>query len=241
MTKVNWCNGDVSTLIRGGDEQPGPCVTRVSIKDGLDSREYGVHTMKIAAAIGTSFLGLLLGATVHGYAQPGPQGSSHKQQGNEGQKEHGRSSEHVDKHEEKGPKQRQAHAPEHMREADRYEHDNRSKDVWQDHRAQHWQKEHRTWHERGGYRGYRIPDDRFRAHFGRQHWFRVHSAPVLVVGGYPRFRYGGFWFSVVDPWPEYWSRTWYETDDIYVDYVDDGYYMYNRRHPGVAIAINVSF
>jgi len=25
-----------------------------------------------------------------------------------------------------------------------------------------------------------------------------------------------------------------------VDYVNDGYYMYNRRHPGVAIAINVS-
>ena len=100
---------------------------------------------------------------------------------------------------------------------------------------------HHTWRERGGYRGYRIPQDRFRANFGRGHWFRVHSAPVLVVGGYPRFQYGGFWFSVVDPWPEYWSRSWYETDDVYVDYVNDGYYMYNRRHPGVAIALNVSF
>jgi hypothetical protein len=28
---------------------------------------------------------------------------------------------------------------------------------------------------------------------------------------------------------------------VYVDYVGDGYYMYNRRHPGVAIALNVSF
>jgi hypothetical protein len=61
-----------------------------------------------------------------------------------------------------------------------------------------------------------------------------------VVGGYPRFQYGGFWFSMVDPWPEYWAHNWYETDDVYVDYVNDGYYMYNRRHPGVAIAINVS-
>jgi hypothetical protein len=26
-----------------------------------------------------------------------------------------------------------------------------------------------------------------------------------------------------------------------VDYVNDGYYMYNRRHPGVGIAVNVSF
>ena len=64
---------------------------------------------------------------------------------------------------------------------------------------------------------------------------------MIVVGGYPRFQYGGFWFSVVDPWPEYWSRTWYETDDVNVDYVNDGYYMYNRRHPGIGIAVNVSF
>jgi hypothetical protein len=61
------------------------------------------------------------------------------------------------------------------------------------------------------------------------------------VDGYPRFQYSGFWFSLVDPWPEYWSPRWYQTDDVYVDYVNDGYYMYNRRHPGVAIAVNVSF
>jgi hypothetical protein len=115
------------------------------------------------------------------------------------------------------------------------------REAWENHRAHDWQHEHRGWGERGGYRGYRIPDDRFRAHFGRGHGFRVRNAPILVVGGYPRFQYGGFWFSVVDPWPEYWERTWYETDDVYVDYVNDGYYMYNRHHPGVGIAVNVSF
>ena len=115
------------------------------------------------------------------------------------------------------------------------------RDVWQDHRAKHWQGEHRGWRERGGYRGYRIPQDRFRAHFGRAHCFRVHRNPIIVVNGYPRFQYVGFWFSLVDPWPEYWSRTWYETDDVYVDYVNDGYYLYNRRDPKVAIAVNVSF
>jgi hypothetical protein len=26
-----------------------------------------------------------------------------------------------------------------------------------------------------------------------------------------------------------------------VDYVNDGYYMYNRMHPGLAVAVNVSF
>jgi hypothetical protein len=25
-----------------------------------------------------------------------------------------------------------------------------------------------------------------------------------------------------------------------VDYVNDGYYMFNRQHPGIAIAVNVS-
>lgn len=42
---------------------------------------------------------------------------------------------------------------------------------------------------------------------------------------------------LVDPWPEYWSDDWYATD-VYVDY-DDGYYLCNRRHPGVGIAITV--
>jgi hypothetical protein len=27
---------------------------------------------------------------------------------------------------------------------------------------------------------------------------------------------------------------------VYVNYVDNGYYMYNRRYPGVGIAINIS-
>jgi hypothetical protein len=63
---------------------------------------------------------------------------------------------------------------------------------------------------------------------------------VVVVGGYPRFRYGGFWFSIVDPWPEYWSPDWYDNDDVYIEYAGDGYYMYDRRYPGVGIAISVS-
>ncbi len=82
--------------------------------------------------------------------------------------------------------------------------------------------------------------ERFREHFGRGHWFRVHSVPVIVVDNRPRFQCSGYWFTLVDPWPEYWSATWYRTDDVYIDYVNDGYYMYNRAHPGVAIAVSVS-
>ncbi len=114
--------------------------------------------------------------------------------------------------------------------------------VWQRYRANRWDQEHRGWQQRGGYNGYRVPDGYFRAHYGRAHWFRVYSLPFMVVGGYPRFQYGGYWISFIDPYPEYWGPNWYETDDVYVDYYRDGYYLFNRRYPGrPGIAISISF
>ena len=79
----------------------------------------------------------------------------------------------------------------------------------------------------------RIPDDRFHANFGRGHDF--HMGNPVLVGGYSRFQYGGFWFGFVQPWPS----GWYYTDDVYIDYVDGGYYMYNPVHQGVRISINI--
>ena len=113
------------------------------------------------------------------------------------------------------------------------------REVWQQHRAHNWQSEHRDWQQRGGYNGYRIPEHRYREHFGHDHWFRIHRYPMELYGGYPRFQYGGFWFGVMDPWPEYWADDWYDNDDVYIVYLDGGYYMYNRRYPGDRIAISV--
>jgi hypothetical protein len=79
----------------------------------------------------------------------------------------------------------------------------------------------------------RIPDDRFRANFGREHEFVI-SQPV-VVGGFSRFQYGGFWFGFVQPWPV----GWYYTDDVYVDYIDGGYYLYNPYYPDARVSISV--
>jgi hypothetical protein len=112
--------------------------------------------------------------------------------------------------------------------------------AWQEHRSQHWESDHRNWQQRGGYHGYRIPDDRFRGYFGRDHGFRIYGLPFLVVGGYPRFQYHGYWLSAVDPWPEDWGNDWYDNDDVYITYVDNGYYLYNRRYPNVGIAISIS-
>ena len=79
----------------------------------------------------------------------------------------------------------------------------------------------------------RIPDDRFRANFGSEHVFVINE-PVLV-GGFSRFQYGGFWFGFENPWPD----GWYYTDNVYVDYIDGGYYLCNPYYPGARVGISV--
>lgn len=108
-------------------------------------------------------------------------------------------------------------------------------------RARSWEQEHRGWRDRGGYNGYRIPDERFRQYFGRDHFFRIGRLPLVFVGGYPRFQYDGYWVTCLDPWPESWSEDWYQNDDVYLEYNGDGYYLFNRNHPGVGLAVTVSF
>jgi hypothetical protein len=87
--------------------------------------------------------------------------------------------------------------------------------------------------EKTEHAGGRIPDDRFRAHFGREHVFVI-NRPV-IVGGVPRFQYGGYWFAIAQPWPVGWAYT----DQVYVDFIDGGYYLLSPVHPGVQVSINV--
>ncbi len=108
-------------------------------------------------------------------------------------------------------------------------------------RAGSWNNDHRTWSQRGGYNGYRVPQDRFNLYFGSNHYFRMYGLPLVFVGGYPRFQYDGYWVTFLDPWPEMWPDTWYETDDVYLDYTADGYYLYNRTRPGFGIAVTIAF
>ncbi len=80
----------------------------------------------------------------------------------------------------------------------------------------------------------RIPDDKFRANFGRQHAFVVHQ-PV-VVEGRQQFVYSGYTFVFIDPWPADWAFT----DQCYVDYIDGEYFLFDLLHPGVRVALFVS-
>jgi hypothetical protein len=60
-------------------------------------------------------------------------------------------------------------------------------------------------------------------------WADTHASSTEAIGSVP-----------LTPWPEYWGNDWYDNDDVYIVYVDNGYYLYNRRYPNVGIAISFS-
>jgi hypothetical protein len=80
-------------------------------------------------------------------------------------------------------------------------------------------------------RGGRIPDDRFKANFGRQHTFRVSQGDY----GNRRFQYGGYSFGFVGGWPS----NWLYTQNVYVVEINGVYYLCNPMYPGVNIALSV--
>jgi hypothetical protein len=78
----------------------------------------------------------------------------------------------------------------------------------------------------------RIPEEKFRASFGREHHFHVERAHI-VNQAQPEFVYGGYTFALSNPWPAEWSFD----DDCYIDYVGDNYYLYDLDHPGIRILV----
>lgn len=81
--------------------------------------------------------------------------------------------------------------------------------------------------------GSRIPDDRYRANFGREHSFRVSHDDYDRDR---RFQYGGYWFNFVDVWPS----NWLYTQDVFVVEIDGMYYLCNPMYPGVNVALSVT-
>jgi hypothetical protein len=80
--------------------------------------------------------------------------------------------------------------------------------------------------------GGRIPADKYKANFGREHTFRV-SQNDFRSG---RFQYGGYWFGFGGAWPS----NWLYTQDVYVVEIDGVYYLCNPTYPGVNLVINVT-
>jgi hypothetical protein len=179
--------------------------------------------------ISTAVLFLLLGTTIPAFAQKGQE----KKGGGGG----------------KGQQAQHQKQPQHAQQAQHQQQPQRAQKQVQAKRAQQVQRQQQPQrgqsvaYNRGnnGFHGNgnngnhygRIPDDRYRAHFGRDHRFRM--GHPKFVSGYNRFQYGGYWFGYNQPWPS----GWYYTDDVYVEYVGGAYYMYNPRHPGIHITLNL--
>jgi len=187
--------------------------------------------MKLVAVFGSTALAVLLGVSIPVYAQqdePHPQEEKRAEPDGKAAHEQERQD---DKHADQDKENRQA---DHQANQDR-EKDNRRGEA-QDQSARQDRQDDRHDHQaegRKGRQGGHIPDDRFRANFGRQHTFAI-GQPVIVEGS-PRFQYGGYWFVIAQPWPVGWAYT----DVVYVDYIDGEYFLLSPVHPGVQIAINV--
>jgi hypothetical protein len=78
----------------------------------------------------------------------------------------------------------------------------------------------------------RIPDDRFKANFGREHSFRVSEGDYRNH----RFQYGGYWFGFESAWPS----NWLYTQDVYVIEINGVYYLCNASYPGVNLTLSVT-
>jgi hypothetical protein len=84
-----------------------------------------------------------------------------------------------------------------------------------------------------------IPDAKFKADFGKQHTFtvkRVITNTTVIVPNETQFVYAGYTFIFLDPWPE----DWLFTDDCYIEFVDEEYFLFNVSHPGVRVALFVA-
>ena len=82
-------------------------------------------------------------------------------------------------------------------------------------------------------KGGHIPDEKFRAQFGREHHFNARS---VILRGQPRFQYGGYTFEIIDTWP----AEWVDTDDYYIEYIDGNYYLIDLVHPDIRLAVFVA-
>jgi hypothetical protein len=82
-----------------------------------------------------------------------------------------------------------------------------------------------------------IPDPQFKANFGRPHTFTVNRVitTTRVIPNQTQFVFAGYTFVFLDPWP----ADWLFTDDCFIDFVDDQYFLFDVLHPGIRVALFV--
>jgi len=194
--------------------------------------------MKLVGVISTAVLSLTLGVAAPAYAQQ----EQHDQQ--QEQKAQGEKKTQPDKpakqeqktaqQQDKSTKQEEKNAQQQDKSAKQEEKNaqQQHKNAKQEEKSAQQQQQHTQQPQRaGGNGGGRIPDDRFKANFGRQHTFRVSQADYSRDR---RFQYGGYWFGFVDPWPS----NWLYTQDVFVVEINGVYYLCNPMYPAVNITLS---
>ena len=162
--------------------------------------------MKLVGAISTAVLSLTLGVAAPAYAQQEQHDQQEEQKAKPAQQEEKKTQgEKTAQQQDKNTKQEEKNAQQQNKNTKQEE-----KNAQQ----QHTQQAQRA----GGNGGGRIPDDRFKANFGREHRFRVSQADYSRDR---RFQYGGYWFGFVDPWPS----NWLYTQDVFVVEINGVYYL----------------
>ncbi len=173
--------------------------------------------MKLVGAISTAVLSLSLGVGIPAYAQ---------------QEQHDQQEENKDKPAQAQEKKAQAEKsvkPE-EKNAQQEKNSKEEKNAQEQHTQQG--KPRQQEQQARGNGGGRIPADRYKANFGREHTFRV-SQNDFRSG---RFQYGGYWFGFGGAWPS----NWLYTQDVYVVEIDGVYYLCNATYPGVNIMLSVT-
>jgi hypothetical protein len=182
--------------------------------------------MKLVGIIGTAVLSLTLAAPV--YAQQEQHEQQEEQKAKPAQDE--KKAQPEKKQEEKNVQQEKSAKPEEKNakseEKSAKPEQNNARQEQQ--RAPEARPEKQEQHAGGG----RIPDDRYKANFGRDHSFRVSEGDYRNH----RFQYGGYWFGFAGVWPS----NWLYSQNVYVVDIDGVYYLCNPMYPGVNVELNVT-
>jgi hypothetical protein len=173
--------------------------------------------MKLVGAISTAVLSLSLGVGIPAYAQ---------------QEQHEQQAENKDKPAQEKEKKAQPEKAAHPEEKNAQQQEKNAKPEEKNAREQHPQEAKpgkQEEHARSNGGG-RIPEDRYKANFGRDHRFRVTESNYHDR----RFQYGGYSFGFVDAWPS----NWLYTQEVFVVEIDGVYYLCNASYPGVNLALS---
>jgi len=194
--------------------------------------------MKGIGIISTAALFLLLGIAAPGYAEQEKQGEKQREPEKQAQPErqakpeqqHAQQQKQAEPAKQSKPEQQHAQQQKQQEQNKQQQQHAQQQKQQEQNKQQHAQQQKRQDQRAGARGGGRIPEDRYRANFGREHTFRVSQADYRGR----RFHYGGYWFGFVDPWPS----NWLYTQNVYVVDMNGVYYLCNPMYPGVNIALS---